>query len=160
MQLTADEAYANFDTTEMGYAIASQDRIWVVFIFDLWSDGSWADYRYNRLYPTAQDAWAYDMSGDVLVWTSRAEAEQAAAELRVRLDYRYEGDPENQPDVYVMNWGDDARYEASIIGRDGYARPRATPKFKGSEAAWAACVEMGARWAEYAASREAGQSRS
>lgn len=145
------------DHTEIGYTIASQDRLWTVFIFDLW--GAEGDpYRYNRLYPLPSGAWSYEVgigSGEkVWFYTTRVEAEAAAEELREGLRKSYDhasasGEipgPPTPPEVYVINWGDDARYEASIIGRDSGARTRTTPKFKGSERAWAAMVEMSRRW--------------
>ena len=94
-------------------------------------------FKYERLFPIGPQPdgkflWSYDPSDDMLAWTSRWAAEAYARELRVRLGIRT--DPLD--DVYVMNWGDDARWEARLIGRDNNYPVRQTPKFKGSERAW------------------------
>lgn len=149
MELTYTEALASIiETTEMGYTVASQDRLWTVFIFDLWSED---EMRYNRLYSLGLDnGWSYEMWENELVWTSRWEAEEFAIRMRERLaDDAAHGafDGGEVPEVYVINWGDDARYEAKIIGR-GRVTCRTTPKFKGSERAWVAMTEMSVRWLE------------
>lgn len=150
MQLTYREALDTIiDLTETGYTIESQDRLWIVFIFDIWSEDQ---MRYNRLYQRGiGNAMAYDrdMEG-VLVWTTRAEAEHYAEQLR---EWLAEPNPNRPldvetPEVYVMNLGDDARLEASYIGRDSGAVVRETPKFKGSERAWEAYREMSRKWVE------------
>lgn len=149
MQLTYAEAQNEIlGHTELGWTMASQDRLWTVFIFDLWSEGKDIALRYNRLFCLDSDklAWSYDMYDDELMWTTRAEAEHYAMELRHRLLNR---NPDGeQPDVYVMNWGDDSRYEAGVIGRDNGRAVRTQPKYKGSEAAWEAMIKMHRRWAE------------
>lgn len=139
---------ADFEPTELGWTLASQDKIWAVFIFDLDSKpGDHGEiYKYERLYPIGLDeqglfVWSYDPSDDMPVWTSRWEAEAYARELRVRLGIRT--DPLD--DVFVINWGDDARYEVTIIGRDNGHPARQTPKFKGSERAWSAMTEISKR---------------
>jgi hypothetical protein len=158
MRLTYDEALASIiDHTEIGYTVASQDRLWIVFTFDLDSEGEHASLRYNRLYPLVNTegemvgGWSYDLTvhsrdRQVPVFTTRAEAEHFAMTLRHAALVR--DNAAGVPDIYVMNLGDDARYEASIIGRDNGARTRTTPKFKGSESAWAAMDEMTQRWRE------------
>lgn len=165
MRLTYNEALASIiEHTEMGYTIASQDRLWIVFTFDFDSDGDYADFRYNRLYPMivkdtgVTNGWAYDHDMDhegraVPLWTSRAEAEHFASDLRAHLA-RIENGAEMADNVYVMNLGDDARFEAQIIGRDNGTTVRDHPKYKGSEAAWKAMAEMGLRWSMWAAERE------
>lgn len=157
-ELTYREALNSvIEYTEMGYTVRSQDRLWIVFIFDLWSDGDWADFRYNRLYPLQPDpasasasglSWAYDLDMDgVRVWTSRWEAEAAAAELRERLVRSGRSDESEPSEAYVMNLGDDARWEALVLGgRPGGVTTRVQPKFKGSRAAWTALGDMGDRW--------------
>lgn len=158
MQMTYDEALDTLiDHTEIGYTIASQDKVWIVFTFDLDSTGKYAEFKYNRLYPLIntdtdeQVGWSYElmMLGNptrpigVPVWTSRAEAEFYAQELRHRL---LNDNPEGPvADIHVMNLGDDARYEAKIIGRYGVT-VRDTPKFTGSILAWRAMEEMSAKW--------------
>jgi hypothetical protein len=148
MQMSYDEALATIiDHTEVGYTIASQDRLWIVFVFDLWSEDQ---MRYNRLYSRGiGNGWGYDLTiSDVQVWTTRAEAEAFAATLRSYIEEFSGGLPDPTPEVYVMNLGDDARYEAQIIGRDNGRATRSTPKFKGSLAAWKAMTEMHKRWYE------------
>lgn len=136
--------------TEIGYTIASQDRLWIVFTFDLWSEDEHISLRYNRLYPRGLDggmAYDLDMTG-VMVWTTRAEAEAFAAGWRERLaeaDRAQDDKVKSSEHVYVMNLGDDARFEAGVIGRYGVT-VRTTPKFKGSESAWQAMVDMHERW--------------
>lgn len=150
-EMTYDEARgAVLEYTEMGYSVASQDKLWVCFIFDLTSEDEWYG---NRLYPVHLKLWSYDMDGNCLVWTRRAEAEA------FRL--KYNASRENvadAPKMYVMNWGDDARFEACIIGRDTGAVTRRTPKFAGSREAWQAMVEQyprtAAHYEELMASRE------
>ena len=158
MQMTYDEALgAIIEHTEIGYTIRSQDKVWIVFTFDLDSEGEHASLRYNRLYPLIntetgeQQGWSYElmMLGNreyprgVPVWTTRAEAEAFAMTLRHRL-LRDNPDGEQAP-VYVMNLGDDARYEAKIIGRYSVT-PRTEPKFTGSILAWRAMEEMYRKW--------------
>jgi hypothetical protein len=143
-QLTYDEAQGLLDTTEMGYTVASQDRLWTVFTFDLWSED---EYRYNRLYSMGIGRpWAYDADGGDLFWTTRREAEAFADALRVYLSEANKT-PDEPPEVYVMNWGDDARLEALFLGgRPGGVASRTTPKFAGSRAAWDAVIDMHRRW--------------
>lgn len=138
MMLTYNEALATIiDYTEIGYTVASQDRLWIVFTFDTWSTD---EFRYNRIYTRGiGNGWAYDLDIEALVWTSRREAEKYAEALRAR------GQGEN---YYVMNLGDDARLESLFIGRDNRRRVRDTPKFKGSEEAWSAMIEMSLKWRE------------
>lgn len=139
MELTYTEAQGLLETTEIGYTIASQDRLWTVFIFDLWSSD---EYRYNRLFTQGiGEPWSYDPWDKELFWTTRREAEAFAERMREHLAAAG-GD---QPTVYVMNWGDDARWEAQLIGR--YGTPtRSTPKFAGSREAWDAMGEMTSKW--------------
>lgn len=147
MQLTYDEALETIiEHTEIGYSIASQDRLWIVFIFDLWSTGMW---RYNRLYPLNDGAWSYELMSlgfaeqpRVLVWTTRQEAEAYAKGLRERLEEKCAANKFETPEVFVMNLGDDARCESARIGRDDGRQVRSTPKFKGSQRAWDALIEM------------------
>ena len=154
MELTYNEALDTIiEHTEIGYTVASQDRLWVVFIFDLWSDGEEWQFRYNRLYSRGlRNGWAYDLTiNEVKVWTSRREAEAFAEQLRQRLEEEgqiKDPDPDfdGVPEVYVMNLGDDARYEALIIGRDNGRGTRGKPKFKGSQRAWDAQIEMSRKW--------------
>lgn len=151
MRLTYRDALNTIiENTEIGYTLASQDRLWIVFTFDLWSEGDHLSLKYNRLYPRGlEGAMAYDldMSG-VQVWTTRAEAEHFAQQWRERLaESQSMMDDGIECPVYVMNLGDDARYEKTVIGAD-YGHPRTTPKYKGSEAAWQAMTEMAQRWAE------------
>lgn len=151
MRLTYHDALNTIiERTEIGYTIASQDRVWIVFTFDLWSEGDHATLKYNRLYPRGLEggmAYDLDMAG-VQVWTTRAEAEAFAERWRERLaegDKMQDDGLKSSEHVYVMNLGDDARFEANIIGRYGVT-VRTTPKFKGSEAAWQAMVDMHERW--------------
>lgn len=151
MELTYLEARDSIiEHTAIGYTIKSQDRLWMVFTFDLTSDGEYASYRYNRLYPCGEafgSGWAYDMDiPGVLVWTTRAEAERYAERLRQRIAKKNTG--ENRPEVYVMNMGDDARFEAAIFGRPG-TPTKASAKFAGSRRAWDALIEMDAKWREW-----------
>jgi hypothetical protein len=144
MQMRYDEALDSIiEHTEIGYTIASQDRLWIVFIFDLWSED---EFRYNRLYSTGiGEPWTYELLvGETSppVWTSRREAEVFAEQLRQRLIANSSTD--SIPEVYVMNLGDDARYENLVIG--GHKQARTTPKFKGSKRAWGAQIEMRGRW--------------
>lgn len=147
MQLTYAQARELIlEPTEMGYTLASQDRLWTVFIYDLWSEDA---FRFNRLYSTGIDqAWSYEMWENELVWTTRLEAEAYAKRLREWFDVSRQENENPAPEVYVINWGDDARHEATLIGRDGGGRPRKTPKFKGSEKAWNVMTEMHNRWVE------------
>lgn len=141
MGLTYNEALNSIiEHTEIGYTLRSQDRLWVVFAFDLESED---EFRYNRVYTRGiGKGWGYDLTiPGVLCWTSRWEAEAFARRLRNHLTT-----PDGTPKVYVMNLGDSARYEAQIIGHDNGREVRSTPKFKGSEQAWDACVEMSKRW--------------
>lgn len=154
MQLTYNQALSSvIEYTEMGYTIASQDRLWTVFIFDTWSDGDERSLRYNRLYTQGiGKGWCYDIDIKCLVWTSRHEAEAFAEKMREHLADQWakaeKPITEEVPEVFVMNWGDDARYEATLIGRYG-SRPRPIPKYKGSGRAWEAMIEMGKRWLEF-----------
>lgn len=133
------------ERTEIGYTIASQDRLWIVFTFDLESENA---FRYNRLYPAGYRRWAYDLDiYGVEVWTTRREAEKYAAELRELLAAEPFSPEGERPQVYVMNLGDDARYEDAHLG--GYKRARREPKFAGSREAWKACEEMQVRWREH-----------
>lgn len=133
------------ERTEIGYTIASQDRLWLVFIHDLWSEDA---FKFNRLYPMSNGNWSYDLDlSDVLVWTSRREAETYAVELRERLEAKPLDTEGEKPQVYVMNLGDDARLEDARLG--GYKGARKTPKFAGSREAWKACEEMQVRWREH-----------
>lgn len=160
VQMTYNEALEQIiENTEIGYTLDSQDRLWLCFIFDLWSEGERAPFRYNRLYPIGdplKGRTAYDLTIDgVLVWTSRTEAETYADKWRKVIDdaERYEPFTEHEkPEVYVMNLGDDARYEATQIGRWG-TPCRPTPKYKGSVRAWEAISEMRSRWVAEDATR-------
>ena len=146
-EITYNEALETIiEHTEIGYTIASQDRLWIVFIFDLWSEDQ---FRYNRLDPLGiGEGWAYDLTiQGVKVWTSRREAEEYAERLRVHMRDNL-SDDETAPTTYVMNLGDDARYEALIIGRDNGRPTRTTPRFKGSQEAWDAQIEMSKKWLE------------
>jgi hypothetical protein len=151
MQLTYDKALATIiDHTEIGYTIASQDRLWVVLTFDL---DSTDQFKYNRMYSRGiGNGWGYDLTiSDVQVWTTRREAEEFAKELRADLADWVALHPDSgheAPEVYVMNLGDEARYEALIIGRDNGRGTRRTPKFKGSQRAWDAMTEMSRKWYE------------
>lgn len=161
MQLTYGEALGGIiEFTEIGYTIASQDRLWTVFIFDLWSPED-DIYRYNRLFTTGiNQPWVYDVGDDVLFWTTRVEAEEFAERLRAVLKENHDnavasGDlpPDSElSGVYVMNWGDDARYENLWCGN--HDRARRTPKFAGSIAAWVALYEMMSRSAAREVSQE------
>lgn len=163
MRMTYDEALASIiEHTEIGYTVASQDKVWIVFTFDLDSEGEHASLRYNRLYPLVNSdgemvgGWSYDLTvhsrdRQVPVFTTRVEAEHFAEEVRVsvaewQMELVNKGHEPKDVKVYVMNLGDDARYEASIIGRDNGARTRTTPKFTGSILAWQAMEEMTKRW--------------
>lgn len=150
MQLTYNQALSSvIEYTEMGYTIASQDRLWTVFIFDTWSDGDERSLRYNRLFSRGiGKGWCYDIDIDGLMWTSRHEAEAFAEKLREHLAQSWTEADGEAPEVFVMNWGDDTRYEATLLGRYG-ARPRSIPKYKGSGRAWEAMIEMGKRWIEF-----------
>lgn len=155
MQLTYNEA--PIEHTEMGYSIASQDRLWIVFMYDLSSED---EYRYSRLYPRTQESgggWSYElMMEGVLVWTTRTEAEAYAKHVRSELDDWFIAHPdieEERFEVYVMNLGDDARWEDLALG--GYKRTRQSPKFKGSEVAWQALFDMHMRWREANTEKEA-----
>lgn len=133
--LTYNEALDTIiENTEIGYTLDSQDRLWIVFIYDLWSED---EMRFNRLYPrdpALGGGWGYDLTIDgVLVFASRKEAEAFAADLREGVA--------PQP-VYVVNLGDDARWERWALGQT----PDLTPRFKGSEAGLAAMTEMRDRW--------------
>ena len=154
--------------TEIGYTLASQDKVWIVFTFDLNAEGDYAAFRYNRLYPLVRldndemGGWSYELlmlGGErergVPVFLNRVQAERFADDLRAHIKHKagqghtaLHGQDGEEPQVYVMNLGDDARYEKTIIGPDGGTHPRTTPKFKGSEAAWQAMTEMTQRWRE------------
>jgi hypothetical protein len=166
MQLTYTQALDQIiEHTEIGYSIRSQDRLWICFIYDLWSDGEYADFRFNRLYPLVGDkpgviagtAYDRDMSHkglNVPVWTDRQGAEHFAAGWRDHLHYLYDsakGRTEEKPEVYVINLGDDARFEDQVLG--GYKRARSEPKFAGSRDAWDAMIQMHLRWSMYAIER-------
>jgi hypothetical protein len=150
MQLTWTVArHTIIETTEIGYTVASQDRLWTVFIFDVWSED---EYRHNRLFTQGiGEPWSYEMWDKELVWTSRREAEVFADQMRAYLAAHNQTD-EDPPPVYVMNWGDDARYEARLIGRDSGATCRIEPKFVGSRAAWDAMAIQGPLWQRHEAS--------
>lgn len=142
MKLTYDEAvHTVLETTEMGYyTLASSDRLWTVFIYDTWSDDEWFG---NRLFFQSERMTSYDMWALELVWTTRAEAEAFAA--IVRADYADGETPslagKVAPEVYVINWGDDARYEREVLeGKEFRAR------FKGSVAAVEAMRAMNIEW--------------
>lgn len=170
MQLTYPEALASIiEHTEIGYTIRSQDRLWIVFSYDLWSEGDWAEMRYNRLYPMVGEkpgviggtAYDRDMATGgmtVPVWTTRAEAEFFAENWRDRMERLYDtprGRDEEKPEVYVINLGDDARFEAQVIGLDNGRSVRDKPKFKGSEVAWQAMAGMYIRAGQWYAELEA-----
>jgi hypothetical protein len=135
-RLTYDEARAEvLETTELGYTLASQDKLWTCFIFDTWSTD---EMRGNRLYFRNGDrVLSYDMWDDELVWTSRAEAETFQAEQQARYDN--EATTGREPViVYLINWGDDARWERSILEeRVGITEG----KFAGSKAALEAMTD-------------------
>lgn len=139
----------DLNTTEMGYTIASQDRYWTAFIFDIWSseDGEDADLKGSRLFSQGLgEPWSYEMWDSELLWTTRREAEAFAQQVREQWTERIGGEA---GEVYVINWGDDARYEAWVLGgRDGGGRVRQTPKFKGSERAIEAMREAHRRYWE------------
>ena len=142
--ITYRQAVAEFiETTELGYSIRSQDRLWLVFYYDLYAEGT---LRYNRLYPYRSHASAtsYDLYDDELVATSRREAEEFAAKWSESLRTLYESRGFSAPEVFVMNMGDDARFEDLILGCK--KRARTTPKYKGSERAWQTQIEMSRRW--------------
>lgn len=159
MQLTYNQALGSIiENTEIGYTIASQDRLWICFTFDVWSED---EFKHNRIYPMVADkpgivgSTAYDRDIEaggsaVPVWTTRAEAEDFAEQWRNQIDAwmaePYVGAPPSvpreKPVVYVMNLGDDARFEANIIGRYGVT-VRDKPKFAGSRDAWHALAEQG-----------------
>lgn len=144
--LTYRQALAEIiEPTAIGYSIRSQDRLWVVFTFDTWSMD---EFRYNRLYPLIErDGWAYDLDiPNVPVFLSRREAENYAESLTNHLARKSLRD--DTPEVYVMNLGDSARYEAGWIGYDRRPWPRQKPKFKGSQRAWDAMTEMHHKWAQ------------
>jgi hypothetical protein len=157
MQLTYNQALDTIiENTEIGYSIRSQDRLWICFIYDLWSDGDLAELRFNRLYPMGlSQPLSYDKFSDgVLMWTTRDEAESYAARWRKYLDdvARLDDDPDaEKTEVYVMNLGDDARFEDQVLG--GYKRARTQPKFAGSRDAWQAMIQMHMRWMTYAIER-------
>lgn len=151
MQLTYAEARDTvLETTEMGYTVASQDKLWTVFTFDLDSEN---EYRFNRLFFITPNCTSYEMFHDELMWTSREEAEEFARLMRINQmefyrEWLLEGnEPFALPDIYVINWGDDSRYEATILDLP-YRRTRKTPKYKGSIRAWSAMADMRRRWWE------------
>lgn len=150
---------AIIENTEIGYTIASQDRLWIAFSYDLWSDGQYADFRYNRLYPMTKGndkpdevvntCYDRDMIHEGLtvpVFTTRREAETFAMNWRHQILNNHEErkgtvwEREEIPPVDVINLGDDARYEAQIIGHDRGTRDK--PKFAGSVVAWQTMTQM------------------
>lgn len=144
-QVTYAEALATIiETTEMGYTIKSQDKLWTVFIFDTWSTGEYAEMKYNRIYFCERpNTSGYDIFDDTLFWTRRHEAE-AFAEVK-RIEYATEyppGDRIECPKVYVINWGDDTRFEHYVLSM----RKNLDIKFKGSEEAIKAMTDMHWRW--------------
>ena len=137
-QLTYNDAWNEIlEETELGYTLASQDKLWTCFVFDDWSDD---EMRGNRLFFTNGDgAMSYDVWDEELFWTSRAEAEEFQKLHQDRFDQR-KTDADPQVTVWLINWGDDSCWENGILTkREGITEG----KFAGSGPA---LVEMTARW--------------
>ncbi len=130
------------ENTEMGYTLKSQDKLWMVFWFDTWSEDS---LKYNRVFPVSEEMGSYEMWEDELCWTTRTEAETYAETLRIEFATKVTS-PDSlltePPEVYVINWGDDSRYESYCLG----TRPNMGLKYKGSAAAVDAMQKMRLAW--------------
>lgn len=143
MRLTYNEAHWTIlETTEMGYTLASQDRLWTVFIFDSWSED---EFRHNRLYFLGDGiehmAYDYDVRPGAAFFTTRREAEAFAADRRADFEAEVE-DTAKRPIVYVINWGDDRRLEAWQMGD----RPKLGVVKKGSVEAIKALIARNEEW--------------
>lgn len=134
-RMTYDQAICEvLEYTEIGYTQKSQDRLWTCFIVDSWSEDL---LRGNRLYFNARGM-SYDMWDIEWVWTSRAEAEAFRAETQEMFDAEAKRRGEEPIRVYVINWGDDHRFEESIVNGSRIERG----KFAGSTEAIAKLNEL------------------
>jgi len=152
MKLTYAQARNEvLETTEIGYTLRSQDRLWLAFMFDTWSEDEWWGNRLYFINAQATEDGAdlrtsYDLFEDEVLWTTRREAEahaeamrdliQRSAPLEHRDDYR----------VYVINLGDDRRAEREYLEGVPFKA-----HFKGSEAAVEAMRVVRREWANRAA---------
>ena len=119
------------ETTELGYTLKSQDKLWTCFMFDTWSQD---EYQGSRLYFRADKSIvSYDVMDDELFWTSRVEAEAFRKSFWGK-----------NPDVevHVINWGDDRRAEAAYMNGSFLMEG----KYAGSTEALVAIAAMREKW--------------
>lgn len=96
----AEETILELTQDGYGYTQKSQDRLWTCFMYE-------REPSTSRLFFTTRPRLlSYDLCGDVLFWTSAAEARAA----QKRLARQYPGEV-----VYVINWGDDSRWEKALL---------------------------------------------
>lgn len=140
MQTTYGQA--EFEPTGISWTLASQDRYWAVFYYDD-SENQPEAYRHSRVFLGAVgDPDSYDLIDPSPVFTRRSEAEAFA---QVRRDWLDSRGLETQ--IFVINLGDDARWERAILGMASGHRDEKVfltrGRFRGSDAALA---ELNRRW--------------
>lgn len=118
------------ETTELGYTLKSQDKLWTCFTFDTWSEEG-DPYRGCRLFfRKDRDGLSYDVMDDELFWTSRLEAEAFRKSF---------WDKNPDVEVHVINWGDDSRWENAYLSDRSFLMQG---KFSGSTEALVAMCAM------------------